>query len=100
VGDMRNYLFILFITLFLNSCAQTTAVLGPALTVGASGGNIYKAGFQYGANEIMKKKTGKSATDHAFTYVNNEKEKKLRKEELKNLLESHIISSRQKIFKK
>ena len=48
----------------------------------------------------MKKKTGKSATDHAFTYVNNEKEKKLRKEELKNLLESHIISSRQKIFKK
>jgi hypothetical protein len=97
---MKNFLLIAFITLFLSSCAQTTVMLGPALSVGASGGNIYKAGLQYGANLVIKDKTGKSATDHAFSYVNKKNEKKARKEELKNLLESHIILSRQKIFKK
>jgi len=97
---MKNFLLVVFITIFLNSCVQTTAMLGPALTIGTSGGNMYKAGLQFGANLAIKDKTGKSATDHAFSYVNKKNKKKAREIELKNLLESHIISSRQKIFKK
>ena len=96
---MKKFLLLVFITIFLNSCAQITAMLGPALTVGASGGNIYKAGLQFGTNLVIKDKKGKSATDHASSYVNKKNKKKSRETELKNLLESRIISSRQKIFK-
>jgi len=94
---MKNFLLIVFITIFLNSCVQTTAMFGPALTVAASGGNMYKAVLQYGANLVIKDKTGKSVTDHAFLYINKKKTKEI---QLKDLLESHIISSRQKIFTK
>ena len=49
----------LFLLFFLNGCAQSTALLGPAYTM-ASTGNIYHAGFTYGGNEIITKSTGKS----------------------------------------
>ena len=97
---MRNFLLILFITIFLNGCAQTTAMLGPALTVGASGGSIYQAGAQFGANMMLKDRTGKSATDHAFSYVSKKREKNLQNREFKDLLESHVNLSRKKIFNK
>jgi len=63
--------------IFLNSCLQTTALLGPGLTV-ATTGNIVQAGFQYGANSAIKKETGKDAFEHLKYAVDNEnKDKKL-----------------------
>ena len=62
---------------FLNNCLQTTALLGPGLTV-ATTGNIVQAGFQYGANNAIKKETGKDAFEHLKDAVDNEnKDKKL-----------------------
>ena len=48
---------------FLSGCAQNAALLGPAYTL-ASTGNIYQAGFTYGGNKIVTKKTGKSAAQN------------------------------------
>ena len=44
---------------FLNGCVQSTAMIGPVITV-ASSGNIYKAGGQVGTNIYLKQQTGKS----------------------------------------
>ena len=48
---------------FLSGCVQNAALLGPAYTL-ASTGNVYQAGFTYGGNEIVTKKTGKSAAQN------------------------------------
>ena len=53
-------LFIFLIIVFLNGCVQTTALLGPGMTV-ATTGNVLQAGFQYGANTALKNGTGKNA---------------------------------------
>ena len=43
--------------LFLSGCFQTTALLGPGVTV-ATSGNVLQAGLQYGANTAVKNETG------------------------------------------
>ena len=48
--------FIFLIYLFLNGCIQSTALLGPGITVVTSG-NVLQAGFQYGANTAIKNET-------------------------------------------
>ena len=58
----------LFLLFFLNGCAQSTALLGPAYTM-VSTGNIYHAGLSYGSNQAVK-----SITDNK-KIKNEEKEK-------------------------
>ena len=50
--------------LFLfNGCVQSTAFLGPAVTI-ASSGNVYQAGLSYGSNLAVKKISGKSTVQN------------------------------------
>jgi len=58
---MKKNLSILLITILLslNACVQTTAFMGPGVTI-ATSGNIAQASFQYGTNKIIEKQTGKN----------------------------------------
>ena len=58
----KIYLLVL-ISMFLTGCIQSTALLGPGVTI-ATTGNIMQAGFQYGANSAIKNETGKDAFTH------------------------------------
>ena len=64
----------LFLLLFLNSCVQTAALLGPAYAL-TSTGSIYHAGLSYGSNQAIKKITGKSTAENVQSYVDNKKKK-------------------------
>ena len=55
--------FILFSFIFLTGCFQTSALLGPGMTI-ISTGNVAQAGFHYGANKAVKKETGKYPITH------------------------------------
>ena len=55
--------FILFSFIFLTGCFQSSALLGPGMTI-ISTGNVAQAGFQYGANKAVKKETGKYPITH------------------------------------
>ena len=55
--------FILLSFIFLSGCFQSSALLGPGMTI-ISTGNIAQAGFQYGANTAIKKETGKYPITH------------------------------------
>jgi len=57
----------------LTGCIQATALLGPGLTV-ATTGNIFQAGFQYGANKVIKKDTGKDSYEHLRDFVKKKNE--------------------------
>ena len=55
--------FILFSFIFLTGCFQSSALLGPGMTI-ISSGNVAQAGFQYGANTAVKQETGKYPITH------------------------------------
>ena len=93
---MKKVILIVLGVLFLSSCIQTTALLGPSV-IGAQSGSIYKASLQYGTNYMIKKSTGKSTSEHALGLIQEpikvRKEKRFRAG-LTKLLEQHILTTR------
>ena len=55
--------FILLSFIFLSGCFQSSALLGPGMTI-ISSGNVLQAGLHYGANTAVKKETGKYPIIH------------------------------------
>jgi hypothetical protein len=78
---------LIFVTLIvLSGCVQTTSLLSPGITI-ATTGNVFQAGFQYGANTVIKKETGKDAIDHMLDVVDNIENDSKNKKSLKDLKE-------------
>ena len=90
---MRKILLIFFSCALLNACGQTTALFGPAITIGNTG-NVMQAGFSYGSNMAVKSVTGKTPGEHATSYVQEKREEKKIREELALYLEFHIEDMR------
>ena len=57
--------FIFLSLIFLSGCLQTTALLGPSMTI-ATTGNVLQAGLQYGANTAIKNETGKDTFEYIY----------------------------------
>ena len=51
----------------LNGCIETTAFLGPAISVGTSG-NVYQASLSYSTNRIIYSTTGKTPIEHVTNF--------------------------------
>jgi len=92
---MRKIILIFGFTL-LSACAQSTAFIGPAITIGNTG-NIMQAGFSYGSDMAVKSITGKTPGGHITSYVEERKEEKKIREEVASYLESHLEIMRKKL---
>ena len=88
-------ILIFFSLVFLNGCIQTTALSGPGFTV-ATTGNVLQAGFQYGANSVLEKETGKNTFEHFQSAVDGRKKNKKFREKLTNLVEKKFELARKK----
>ena len=103
----KKIAFILMSVVLLTGCAQSTAFLGPAITVAATG-NIAQAGFTYGTNEVIKRETGKDTMQHVSSLLELEDKNLLEPEDKKvtinedlvALVESSIKKTRQKLLQK
>ena len=93
---MRKILIILLSLVLLSACAQSTALIGPAITIGNTG-NIMQASFSYGSNMAIKQTTGKTPGGHVTSYIETKKEKEKIKREIITYLESHIEIMRKKL---
>jgi predicted nucleic acid-binding Zn finger protein len=93
---MRKILIILFSLTLLSACAQSTALIGPAITIGNTG-NVMQAGFSYGSDMAIKHTTGKSPAEHVTSYVKAKKEEKKIKKEITSYLATHIEIMRKKL---
>jgi len=74
---LKKFLISLILTMFLTSCAETMALLGPAST-SIGGGNIARSSFTSAIDYGIKKSTGKSSIEHAIGFAekhNPEREK-------------------------
>ena len=89
--------FVIFILVILSGCIQTTSLLGPGITV-ATSGNVLQAGLQYGANTALKNETGKDVLTHIKDSVDEKNEEKKLHVKLKQLIESRIEITRQKLL--
>ena len=88
--------FITFSLIFLNGCLQTTALLGPGITV-ATTGNVLQAGFQYGANTVIENETGKNTLEHFKSALDSQKKNKKFNEKFTNLVEKKFELTRKKL---
>ena len=81
--------FLIVISISLSGCIQSTALLGPGVTI-ATTGNIMQAGFQYGANTAIKNETGKDVLAHLKDVVEEEQDNKKLEEKIRNIAKSTI----------
>ena len=88
--------FIFFYLIFLSGCLQTTALLGPSVTV-ATTGNILQAGLQYGANTAIKNETGKNTLEHLQDAVESQSKSKKVKKKFSDLVEKRFEITREKL---
>ena len=93
----KKIYLLVSISMFLTGCIQSTALLGPGVTI-ATTGNIMQAGFQYGANSAIKKETGKDALTHLKNAVEEEQDNQKLEKKIKNLAKSTIKRIKNKLL--
>jgi len=95
-----KYLKIYFLIVFsipLSGCIQSTALLGPGVTI-ATTGNIMQAGFQYGANTAIKNETGKDVLTHFKDVVEEEQDNKKLELKIKDIATNTIEKVKKKLL--
>ena len=95
----KKIAFILMSVVLLTGCVQSTAFLGPAITIAATG-NIAQAGFTYGTNEVFKKETGKDTLQYVSGLLEPEDKNVTINEDLVALVKSRIKKTRKKLLQK
>ena len=88
--------FIFFSLIFLNGCLQSTALLGPGVTI-VSTGNVLQAGLQYGANTAIKNETGKSTLEHLQEVIESQSKDEKFKVKFIDLVEKKFELTRKKL---
>ena len=89
--------FIFFCLIFLNGCLQSTALLGPGVTI-ATTGNVVQAGFQYTANRAIKNETGKDTLTLVKDVVEKDHKKRKFSRDFKEMVEKRVLNARKKIL--
>jgi spermidine/putrescine-binding protein len=94
-----NYLkifFLIILSISLSGCIQSTALLGPGITI-ATTGNVMQAGFQYGASKAIKKETGKDVLTHLKDAVEEEQQNKKLEQKIKDIATNTLEKVKEKL---
>ena len=93
-----NKIFIYIISaLILSGCVQSTAMVGPALTL-ASTGNISQAGVTFFTNKAVKEETGMDTVSYVSNKIEKKKSKTKLRREFKKLVETNFEKTRKKLI--
>ncbi len=107
---MKKIFSLLATLFFLNGCAESVALLGPASSSALSGGNVVQSALSSAASYGIKHSTGKTPAEHVVQYVkkhnpNNKKEKcvkflEVTKSEFCSAIREDILKTKAIIYKK
>ena len=93
-----NKIFIYIVTgIILSGCAQSTAMLGPAITL-ASTGNASQAGIAFITNKAVEKETGMDTVSFVTQKFEQKNSKTKLKREFKKLVETNFEKTREKLI--
>ena len=90
-------LFLFLSLIFLNGCLQSTAMLGPGVTL-VTTGNAAQATLQYAANTAIKNETGKDALTFVKDAVEEDQKKRMFNRDFKKMVERRVLNVRKKIL--
>ena len=93
----KKIYFLVLISIMLTGCIQSTALLGPGVTI-ATTGNIMQAGLQYGANTAIKNETGKDALTHLKDAVEEEQDSQKLEKKIKDITKYSIDRVKKKLL--
>ena len=93
---LLKILLIFSSLIFLNGCLHSTALLGPGVTI-ATTGNVLQAGFQYGANSVIEKETGKNTLELFQDVVDHQSKNKKFQKKFINVVEKQFKLTREKL---
>ena len=94
---MKKILVFIVSGLILSGCAQSTAMLGPAITL-ASSGNVSQAGLTFFTNKAVEKETGMNTVSYVSNKIEKQNSKTKLKREFKNLVETNFAKTREKLI--
>ena len=93
-----NKVFIYIATgIILSGCAQSTVMLGPALTL-ASTGNASQAGIAFITNKVVQKETGMNTVSFVSQKFEQKNSKTRLRREFKKLVETNFEKTREKLI--
>ena len=96
MGRKKKF-FLIGILIFLNGCMQSTAMVGPTMTL-VSTGNIYQAGLTLGANKAIENETGMTASEHLNNKIKKQNKKKKFEKQLLALIKSNYEKTRKTLL--
>ena len=89
--------FLILIFISISGCIQSTALLGPGVTI-ATTGNVMQAGLQYGANKAIKDETGKDVLTHIKDVVKEKQDSKKLEQKIKDIATNTIKKVKKKFL--
>tara|TARA_B100001741_G_scaffold139287_1_gene114810 strand:- start:1458 stop:1775 length:318 start_codon:yes stop_codon:yes gene_type:complete len=78
----------------LSGCAQSTAMLGPAITL-ASTGNLSQAGITFVTNKAVKEETGMDTVSYVSKKIEQKNSKTKLRREFHNLVKNNFQKTRE-----
>tara|TARA_B100000929_G_scaffold22058_1_gene16608 strand:- start:202 stop:519 length:318 start_codon:yes stop_codon:yes gene_type:complete len=94
---IKRILIYIVSTAILSGCAQSTAMLGPAITL-ASTGNVSQAGIAFFTNKVVEKETGMNTVSFVSSKIEQNGSKTRIRREFKELVETNFEKTRQKLI--
>lgn len=94
---IKRILIYIASTAILSGCAQSTAMLGPAITL-ASTGNVSHAGITFITNKVVEKETGMNTVSFVSSKIEQNSSKTRIRREFKELVETNFEKTRQKLI--
>ena len=94
---IKKILSCILVGIILSGCAQSTAMIGPALTL-ASTGNATQAGMTFFTNKAVKKETGMDTVSFVSQKLEQKNSKSRLRREFKKLVETNFEKTREKLI--
>jgi len=94
IKKILNYILV---GIILSGCAQSTAMIGPAITL-ASSGNMSQAGLTFFTNKAVEKETGMSTVSYVSNKIEKQNSKTKLKREFKKLVQTNFEKTREKLI--
>ena len=94
---IKKILTYIFVGIILSGCAQSTAMIAPAITL-ASSGNISQAGLTFVTNKAVEKETGMDTVSYVSNKIEKQNSKTKLKREFKNLVQTNFVKTREKLI--
>ncbi len=94
IKKILNYILV---GIILSGCAQSTAMIGPAITL-ASSGNMSQAGLTFFGNKAIEKETGMDTVSYVSNKIEQQNSRTKLKREFKNLVETNFAKTREKLI--